>query len=143
MNTIQQLRKAVVLPALYRVKLPAAERKRLLRGAIAEYTLRNRMRDITPSVEMMEVVEKPKHTGFTSWNSDKQRIVRCVKVFGPITSRDVAQILSLKNRLVQKNISNLMTSGYLENHGVKENLGGTPLRTVVVTPAGIIYGDKR
>lgn len=143
MNTIQQLRKDVDLPALYRVKLPVAERKRLLRGAIAEYRLRNRMCNTSAAVEVMPPIDKPKHTGFNSWNSDKQRIVRCVKVFGPTTSREVAKILSLKNRLVQKNISNLMTSGYLEKHGIKENLGGTPLRTVVVTPAGAIYGDKR
>ena len=141
MSNVPILRKLVDLPPHYRVKLPAKERRAILKNALAETRLRNALHGLEVVSDNMPV--KAKQTGLTAWGSDRARITRCVKVFGPTTAREVSNVLGFTIRRAQQNISNLIVSGYLEKTGETRSVNGKVLQLLNVTPAGVKYGAKR
>ena len=140
MSNLSVLREVVDLPPHYKVKLPAKERRAILKSVLVETRLRNALHGL--EVTSDNLPQKPVQTGLTAWGSDRARITRCVKVFGPMTAREVSNVLGFTIRRAQQNISNLIVSGYLVKTGETRSVNGRVLQLLNVTPAGVKYGSK-
>ncbi len=142
MNVIQQLRADVDLPAAYRVKMPIAERKKLLRNALGEQRLCNAMAHKTLKL-LPPDTQKPrmKRDKFLA-GCRRVKIVKHVTEFGPITSLEIDKTLGFGVKGIRGQLSILMKLGYVEKLTRKRKVNNRPLALYAVTDAGREYGER-
>lgn len=143
MNAIQQLRANVDLPVNYRVKLPVAERKRILLSAIAEHRLRRAMsHNAIKSLPETPPKVRMKRDKFIA-SCRRVKIVKHVTEFAPITSYEIDKALGFGVKRIRGQLSIMMKMGYIEKIDKKRTINDRPLTLYVVTDAGREYGGQK
>lgn len=143
MNTVQQLRADVDLPANYRVKLPIKERRKILSLAIAEQRLCNRMASIKAPAKYIAPPKALMTRSKFIAASRRVLIAKTLTEIGPASTLEINKIVGCGMKSIRGQVAYLMKMGWVKKTGGKRLVGQKRLTLYVITDAGRIYGAQK
>ena len=142
MSNLSELREVVDLPPHYRVKMPAKERRAILKNALLELNLRDKM-FASAGIIKIKMPPKTREKTVDNWGCNRARVVRCIRNFGPITAPSVSEILKLSMARTHTEIHALLVRDYVCKMFKEKKPNGRFMSTYIVTEAGKAYGAKK
>ena len=144
MLDLMQLREAVKLPSSYSGAMPEVERKRLLRGSLVEYRLRNKLLGLKKKSAV-------KH-GFSgsgrdytrsTYNTNTAKIARYLTKVNRANGREIESATGLDMGSISPTLVFMRNDKLVTNSGKKRFNGGRLSMAFSITEAGAAYGVKK